>query len=173
MQQVFTDGACSRNGRRGACAGIGVYFGPNDPRNVSDPLDDDDCHTNQRAELYALGTALEILLSEPPTPTILFSDSEYAINCITRWANNWRKRGWKKADGEEVKNLDIIKPTVEIWDRLQARGASVTVAHVQRDLNTDADALAVDGARLAKNQCHASSHSPSHSASVVVHKAGY
>ena len=32
---VYTDGACSRNGTKNACAGIGIYFGKNDPRNVS------------------------------------------------------------------------------------------------------------------------------------------
>jgi len=29
---VYTDGACSNNGRRNAQAGIGVWWGPNDPR---------------------------------------------------------------------------------------------------------------------------------------------
>ena len=32
---VFTDGACSKNGAKDAKAGIGVYFGLNDTRNVS------------------------------------------------------------------------------------------------------------------------------------------
>lgn len=31
---VFTDGACQRNGRVGAVAGIGVWWGVNDPRFV-------------------------------------------------------------------------------------------------------------------------------------------
>jgi len=29
---VYTDGACRANGRRGAVAGVGVFFGANDPR---------------------------------------------------------------------------------------------------------------------------------------------
>lgn len=32
---VYTDGACSSNGRRGAQAGIGVWFGDNHPLLVS------------------------------------------------------------------------------------------------------------------------------------------
>ena len=32
---VYTDGACSKNGKEGASAGIGVYFGEGDPRNIS------------------------------------------------------------------------------------------------------------------------------------------
>ena len=35
MLRVFTDGACSNNGRKNAKAGIGVYFGENDERNIS------------------------------------------------------------------------------------------------------------------------------------------
>lgn len=31
---VYTDGACSRNGQAGSVAGIGVWWGPNDPRCV-------------------------------------------------------------------------------------------------------------------------------------------
>ena len=32
---VYTDGACINNGKPNARAGIGVYFGENDSRNIS------------------------------------------------------------------------------------------------------------------------------------------
>ena len=35
---VYTDGACSNNGRSGARAGAGVYWGENHPDNVSTPV---------------------------------------------------------------------------------------------------------------------------------------
>ena len=35
---VYTDGACSKNGTRVASAGIGIFFGHDDPRNVSEKL---------------------------------------------------------------------------------------------------------------------------------------
>lgn len=47
---VYTDGACEGNGQIGSEAGVGVYFGDNDPRNVSEPLEGEK-QTNQRAEL--------------------------------------------------------------------------------------------------------------------------
>lgn len=34
---VYCDGACSRNGQAGSVAGIGVWWGPGDPRSVSVP----------------------------------------------------------------------------------------------------------------------------------------
>ena len=47
---VYTDGACSNNGSRQARAGVGVFFGPQDPRNVSETLEGS-TQTNQRAEM--------------------------------------------------------------------------------------------------------------------------
>lgn len=35
---VYTDGCCSKNGRNGARAGIGVYWGPDNTRSVHDKL---------------------------------------------------------------------------------------------------------------------------------------
>ena len=46
---VYTDGACSYNGREGARAGIGVYWGDKHPFNVSERLGGK--QTNQRAEI--------------------------------------------------------------------------------------------------------------------------
>ena len=38
FQVVYTDGACEGNGKAGARAGIGVYWGPDHPWNVSEPV---------------------------------------------------------------------------------------------------------------------------------------
>ncbi|KAI8323162.1 hypothetical protein GQ54DRAFT_242304, partial [Martensiomyces pterosporus] len=50
---VYTDGSCINNGKPGATAGAGAYFGPNDPRNYSGRLSGG-AQTNQRAELEAI-----------------------------------------------------------------------------------------------------------------------
>jgi ribonuclease HI len=50
---VYTDGACSGNGGSNARGGIGVFFGDNDPRNVSERFDRG-IATNQRAEWLSL-----------------------------------------------------------------------------------------------------------------------
>lgn len=57
--RVYTDGACSENGKHGATGGIGVFFGPGDPRNISEPLAGD-YPTNNRAEITAVLRALEV-----------------------------------------------------------------------------------------------------------------
>ena len=54
---VYTDGCCLSNGMSNAKAGIGVYWGPRDTRNVSQHLSGHP--TNIRAELAAAQCALE------------------------------------------------------------------------------------------------------------------
>ena len=48
---IYTDGSCKNNGKIGSTAGIGVFFGENDERNLSEKLPGP-VQTNQRAELY-------------------------------------------------------------------------------------------------------------------------
>ena len=60
---MFTDGACSNNGRDDSKAGFGVYFGEDDPRNVSEKIPDDAPQTNNYAELSAIVRAIELTKS--------------------------------------------------------------------------------------------------------------
>ena len=59
---VFTDGSCSNNGKVNAKAGIGVYFGKNDPRNVSKRVIGK--QTNNTAELSAVIEVFHVLNEE-------------------------------------------------------------------------------------------------------------
>jgi ribonuclease HI len=40
---------------------------------------------------------------------LILCDSQYVINCITKWMPGWKKKGWKKADGKPVMNVDLLK----------------------------------------------------------------
>ena len=93
---VFTDGACANNGKPGAKAGIGVYFGVEDPRNVSRKIDGR--QTNNRAELLAIMEVFKILNEEinSGVTVTIYTDSKYSINVLTSWAENWEKNDWKK-----------------------------------------------------------------------------
>jgi ribonuclease HI len=108
---VYTDGCSINNGKIGAKAGMGVYFGSDDKRNVSKRLEGD-IQTNNRAELTAILIALEIIIStEKYTETefVIFSDSAYSINAVTDWIHNWKKNNWMTAKKTPVKNKDIIE----------------------------------------------------------------
>ncbi len=102
---IYTDGATSNNQykikRRG---GIGVFFGDDDPRNISYEIKENP--TNQRMELSACIKALEEVQDDDIN---IYTDSKYTINCVTIWFSNWKNNNWKTSTGKDVKNLDLIK----------------------------------------------------------------
>ncbi|KAJ1774543.1 hypothetical protein LPJ62_007075, partial [Coemansia sp. RSA 2167] len=144
-QNVYTDGACSRNGRQGSQAGIGVWYGNGDSRNVSRPLDGWH-HTNQRAELAAMNEAIRG--SNPNQPLTIHSDSSYGIQAMTNWGSKWEQNGYRTSSGGEVKNQDLIR---EGRDLMSSRNAPVSFQHVSGHSgnygNDQADSLANQGKR--------------------------
>ena len=76
---VYTDGGCDSNGAKDAKAGIGVFFGENDQRNVSKRITG--LQTNNRAELSAIIEALRITLNYEQD-VLIHTDSEYSMKGI-------------------------------------------------------------------------------------------
>jgi len=74
-------------------------------------------------------------------PLRVLCDSQYVINCCTRWIPAWKKRGWRKADNKPVLNLDLLKPLDE---ELAGRRVSFqwVKGHAGHPLNEKADDLA-------------------------------
>lgn len=63
--------------------------------------------TNQIGELCAV---LEALRTHPGNEELVIeTDSQYAINCSTKWVHGWKKNGWKNSKKEPVKNAELIK----------------------------------------------------------------
>lgn len=111
---IFTDGSSLNNQnklkRKG---GIGIFFNDDDSRNRSIKITPDISKkvTNQIAELLACIYAIEIVLSGEIINNkniIIYSDSMYVINSITKWGNNWLKNNWKKKNGQEIENKELI-----------------------------------------------------------------
>jgi RNase H len=69
---IYTDGSCIKKGAFSR-AGVGVYFGLNDSRNISSRLAGSR-QTNTRAEIYAILKALEALY--------LDMNSEYEVRLV-------------------------------------------------------------------------------------------
>lgn len=69
QRKVFAhiDGACPGNGTQIAFGGVGVYFGPSSPYNISAPLINSKTvkpPTSQKAELQAAASALKIIRND-------------------------------------------------------------------------------------------------------------
>lgn len=67
--------------------------------------------TNIRMEGKAILAALKDANGEHCE---IFTDSEFWINVITKWAPGWEAKGWKKSGGE-IKNLDIVQEVYPIY----------------------------------------------------------
>lgn len=110
---VYTDGSVLNNGanRHIAKGGIGVFFGPNDPRNLSEKFTMG-AITNQRAELWAIIRALEILKDNATEKSIvIWTDSMYALNIYTG--------KWNAKD-----NLDLVtkgKQLIKLFSKLKLK----------------------------------------------------
>ncbi|MDN6442538.1 MAG: ribonuclease HI, partial [Acidipropionibacterium jensenii] len=66
--------------------------------------------TNNMGELMAVLDLLRsTAVADAEEPLTVLCDSQYAINCCTRWIPGWKKRGWKKRDGKPVLNRDLLE----------------------------------------------------------------
>lgn len=111
--RVFTDGACSSNGRPGAKAGYAVWFPEHKSMSMSQRVPNNQPQTNQRAEMSAIHHATLILEENGfhDEDIVIYTDSDYSINCLTKWITGWVSRGWKTAAGGDVLHRDLIEDT--------------------------------------------------------------
>ena len=99
---AYTDGSCLGNPGRG---GWGVYAMVDGEENSWDGSDPNT--TNQRMELMAAIKALEFL--PEGRPLTIHSDSQYVVRGITEWITNWKRNGWRNAQGKPVANQELWK----------------------------------------------------------------
>lgn len=110
---VYTDGSCANNGKRDAKAGMGVYFGLDDPRNVSEQVVGK--QSNNTAELGALLRAYDILSEEIARgeDVTFVSDSVYALRCCGEYGAKCAAEGWTK----DIPNKDLVRLAYETFRR--------------------------------------------------------
>jgi ribonuclease HI len=131
---LFTDGACSGNPGPGGWGAILRYNGHEKELSGGAPAT-----TNNRMELSAVIAGLEAM--KGPCHVTVHTDSKYVMDGVTKYLENWKKKGWKTADKKDVKNIDL-------WQALDAALARHTVAwiwvkgHSGHPENDRADALA-------------------------------
>lgn len=79
-------------------------------------VDDDHWHaggwphgTNNQGELMAVLDLFRSTVHMADEPLRILCDSQYVINCVTKWMPGWKRKGWKKADGKPVLNIDLLQ----------------------------------------------------------------
>ncbi len=167
---IFTDGSCLGNGQnnpRGGWAFIVLKTISNNqyaidkefkgavkqkgdiPEQYLWQIQDSTLHvrdkiTNNICEFIAIAKAIEYYKSlKIENSLTIYSDSEYCMNCLTKWINGWMSKGWKKADGKPVQNVGYIKYILSIGD------GKVSFVHVKAHsgdmFNERVDTLAKEG----------------------------
>ena len=109
---IFSDGASKGNPGPGGWAAIVVS-----KERVVELGGREKHTTNNRMELRAAIEGLRACNTEAPGERIVYTDSSYVINGITKWVTNWKKNGWKTKEKKSVINQDL-------WQALDATAAA-------------------------------------------------
>lgn len=137
IASIYTDGACIGNPGPGGW-GVVVYFDDGSVHEMGDAAAET---TNNKMEMQAAIAALSFLKASGQTqPITLYSDSEYLINCVTKWIKTWKRKGWKKADGSPVLNRDLLEQLEQLNSR-QVKWQHVR-GHAGNEGNERCDAIA-------------------------------
>lgn len=140
LVRIYTDGACSGNPGPGGYGTILVteINGQEYKKEFTEGFRET---TNNRMELLAAIVGLEAL--KKPCDVELTSDSKYLVDAFEKnWIDGWKKRNWKNASKEPVKNRDL-------WERLLKAKESHSVkfiwvkGHAGHPFNERCDELAV------------------------------
>ncbi|GLS84489.1 ribonuclease HI [Paraferrimonas haliotis] len=103
---VYTDGSCLGNPGPGGYGIVLIY-----KQHQKELAKGYRLTTNNRMEMLAAVVALESL--KEPCNVVLTTDSQYLRQGITQWIHGWKKKDWKTASKQPVKNVDL-------WKRLDA-----------------------------------------------------
>jgi ribonuclease HI len=139
---IYTDGACSGNPGPGGWGAILRFNGRDDELFGYDPAT-----TNNRMELMGVIAALRSLTRE--VPVRVHTDSQYVQKGMSEWIHGWKRRGWKTASKEPVKNEDL-------WRALDTLAAGRAIewlwvkGHAGHPENERADELARRGIELKR-----------------------
>ena len=141
---IYTDGACSGNPGAGGWAAILMYGGRE--KEISGVSAET---TNNRMELFAVIQGLRHLKEK--CSVNLYSDSTYVVDAINNYyLNAWQKNGWKTANKDEVKNMDLWKALLIELQKHKVTFIKVK-GHSDNEYNNRCDKLARDEIKNFRN----------------------
>jgi ribonuclease HI len=104
QNKIFTDGSSRGNPGPGGWGAVVVSLRLN-LKEVIELGGREDNTTNNRMELTAVINGLANVKTD--SECIVYTDSSYLINGITKWVFGWRKNGWKTKTKDDVLNKDL------------------------------------------------------------------
>lgn len=148
--EIFTDGACKGNPGPGGW-GVLLRLGEHEKSLYGGELQT----TNNRMELTAAIRGLEAL--KKSAAVVLTTDSEYVMKGIREWMPNWKKRGWKTASRQPVKNADLWMELDALVNQHQVewRWVKGHSGHRENEIADDLANLGVQDVLASRSQKHA------------------
>ncbi|CAI5445767.1 unnamed protein product [Caenorhabditis angaria] len=145
---VYTDGACSRNGRSDASAGWGYCWSDSNGRiNRESHGPVEGRQTNNRAELVAIRNALESSHSRNYDRVVVRTDSDLACRTMNDYVHKWDRNGYTTSQGTPVANQDVIRQINGLKNDFKEVVFQHVPGHSGHAGNERADQLARQGAR--------------------------
>ncbi|KAK6521140.1 hypothetical protein TWF506_001371 [Arthrobotrys conoides] len=166
---IYTDGACSNNGKENAAAGCAFYYRPPGLKLsgeqttgvVSFRLEDTgpngipSLQTSVRAELRAVIAALQYRPWYDPwcemcSRVVIATDSEYVVKGVTSWVRTWIQNGWRISKGKLASNRDLWEELLEVLRTLELNDLEVQFWRIPREWNRVADKGAKAAAKMPR-----------------------
>lgn len=136
---AYTDGSAHPNPGPG---GYGVVLLTEDEELIATFNRHKDNTTNNEMELAAIICAASFAKHYNKSLTI-YSDSAYAIGCLSNWMYSWVKNGWLKSDNKIPENVRLIKYYYDNFRNYPIKFIKVK-GHIGNKWNELADKLATE-----------------------------
>jgi len=149
IMYIYTDGACSNNGKKGSRGGIGIYFGEGDNRNVSRRLNTKK-QSNNMAELMAIREVYNIMKEsiKNNNKIVIMTDSKYSILCLTSYGEKCNKKNWDV----DIPNKELVRDTYELYKNTNVKFQYIKAHTNRNDIHSKgnwwADKLATDAIKF-------------------------
>lgn len=109
MIKIYTDGACSGNGKDNAIGGWAFCVVGDNEELIHGESGAEANTTNNRMEFTAMLKALQWADANIDHNWVeYYTDSMLLYNTLTQWIHSWESHGWVRKTGE-IKNLDLVK----------------------------------------------------------------
>lgn len=87
--------------------------------------------TNIVAEISAVTDALQLAKTLNLTKLTILTDSEFTVDCLTKWIKTWKENNWVKRDGGAVSNKELLIKMSDALDELKATGCVANIKWIK------------------------------------------